>query len=121
MPFENQDQSLKEQATFESLNHQIIKYLWNSLHYSLDHIDSFEKRGVTWINDYQFIINIKIFSKYININEESVISNLYHQGFLNLGSPSKEILDDFDISSSTQCLLYMKHQFTPNSEIDYFE
>lgn len=121
MPFGNQDQSLKEQAIFESPNDQIIKDLWNSLQYSLDHIDSVEKRGVTWINDYQFIINIKTFSKYTSIKEESVISNLYNQGFLNLGSPSKEILDEFDISSSNECLLYMKHQFTPNSEIDYFD
>ena len=121
MPEENQihEQQQDEQLiVLSSESSSLIKSLWNSLQYSLDHIQATDKRGVTWVNDFQFIINVQIFSKYINISTNVIKSKLSNNGFMNLGKPSKEILDDFTITSSPGWDLYMKHRFNPNSEED---
>lgn len=119
MPSENQLQEKQDdQIVVQYSVNRLVKNLWNSLQYSLDHIQSTEKRGVTWVNDFQFIINFQIFSKYMNLSMNDIKTHLSNQGFTYLGTPSKEILTDFEISDSSGWYLCMKHRFTPNSEDD---
>lgn len=120
MPIEKQYPIPIEQVS-KPYSSNIILSLWNSLNYTLEHFHEIETRGVTWINDYQFIINTKIFSNYMHFTTDTVVNDLRMNGFSVSGQPSEEILNELKISSVKGWIICMKQGFTPNSDEDFYD
>ena len=117
MPFVKQTQIFL-QNEYQNTN-EVIPFLWDSLNYTLEEYEEVELIGVTWINDFQFIINIDKFAKYTSMNNDAITAELKDRGFSNLGIPSTEIFEDVEITPSSEWKLYMRDGFTPNSDTEF--
>lgn len=119
MPFVQQAQTSKQNEYQNTIN--MIEVLWDSLNYTFEEYMEVDLIGVTWINDFQFIINIDKFSKYISMNKNAITKKLKDSGFSNLGIPSIETFKDVEIAPSSEWKLYMRDGFTPNSDSEIID